>query len=142
MIATESEQRSCTEYLEGGNNGSISSPGFPDNYPNNVNYTRIINVKNTRSRVNFTVLYLEAETDGNLSCFDYLKVSLLTFLSESYFTNTDGYKAFMPLIEKIDLSRTVFIRYIETITIVKRVCHYYQFKEVILKVYKNSFTSN
>ncbi|XP_078312500.1 embryonic protein UVS.2-like isoform X2 [Crassostrea virginica] len=77
LIATESEQRSCTEYLEGGNNGSISSPGFPDNYPNNVNYTRIINVKNTKSRVNFTVLYLEAETDGNLSCFDYLKIERL-----------------------------------------------------------------
>lgn len=55
----------------------MSSPNYPGNYPNNINYTRIIDTGNTNTSVNFTILDLEAETFDNGNCLDYLRVSVI-----------------------------------------------------------------
>lgn len=64
----------------------MSSPNYPGNYPNNINYTRIIYTENPNNSVNFTILDLEAETFGKGSCLDYLRVSVLNlmFYSQIY----------------------------------------------------------
>ena len=65
-----------TEYLEC-NSGQITSPGYPCNYPNNVNYTWIIQTGNNRTSVNFTIVDLQAELKGRTHCYDYIKVRML-----------------------------------------------------------------
>ena len=72
--AEESKQKNCSEDVDDKVSGHILSPGYPYEYPNNLNYTRIILTGNKTS-VNFSILSLEAETDGEYDCYDYLKVS-------------------------------------------------------------------
>ena len=70
----QSKQRTsnCTEDQVDAYRGHINSPGYPGEYPNNVNLTRIISFGNQRASVNFTILDLDAE-----SCCDYLKVHVI-----------------------------------------------------------------
>lgn len=70
------QKRPCREDQIDGNSGQISSPGYPGEYPNNVNSTRIISFGATSTRVNFTILDLDAETNG-FACLDYLKLNTL-----------------------------------------------------------------
>lgn len=75
-VSMSTRKRYCTEDQIGGKSGQISSPGYPDEYPNDVNFTRIISFEATGTRVNFTILDLDAETNG-AGCYDYLKVNIL-----------------------------------------------------------------
>lgn len=59
------------------------SPGYPDNYPNNINYTWILVSGSNNTIVNFTIVDLQTESDGNMSCFDYLTVSIYFDLKAS-----------------------------------------------------------
>ena len=68
-----SKQKNCTEDQVDAYTGHINSPGYPGEYPNNVNLTRIISFGNKRASVNFTILDLEGETNS-ADCYDYLKV--------------------------------------------------------------------
>ena len=65
----QSKQTNCNEDQVDAYRGHINSPGYPGEYPNNINWTRIISFGNQRSSVNFTILDLDTET-----CCDYLKV--------------------------------------------------------------------
>lgn len=68
------EPKKCTKDVDNKVSGHILSPGYPYEYPNNLNYTRIILIGNKTS-VNFSILDLESETRGESDCYDYLKVS-------------------------------------------------------------------
>ncbi|XP_078311362.1 protein SpAN-like isoform X2 [Crassostrea virginica] len=65
----QSKQTNCTEDQVDAYSGHINSPGYPGEYPNNVNWTRIIPFGNQRASVNFTILDLDTET-----CCGYLKI--------------------------------------------------------------------
>ena len=54
--------------------GEITPLEYPCNYSNNANYTWIIKTKHNKTSVNFTILDLQAETNGIWSCSDYLQV--------------------------------------------------------------------
>ena len=55
--------------------GRLYSPGYPHNYPNNVNYTRIITTTTNNTRWNFTIIdFQTAIDDEQSSCGDYLEV--------------------------------------------------------------------
>ena len=82
-VSMTTRTRQCKEDQFGGNSGQISSPGYPDEYQNNVNFTRIISFGATRTRVNFTILDLYAETNG-AGCYDYLKVNILLLIDLPY----------------------------------------------------------
>ena len=82
-VSVSTRKRYCTEDQIGGKSGQISSPGYPDEYQNNVNFTRIISFGATRTRVNFTILDLDAETKG-AGCYDYLKVNILLLIDLPY----------------------------------------------------------
>ena len=68
------KSRHYTEYLDG-EYGQITSLGYPCAYPNDLNYTWILDTGNNKTRVYFYILEVQAETLGDWSCFDYLKVS-------------------------------------------------------------------
>ncbi|XP_078311355.1 scavenger receptor cysteine-rich domain-containing protein DMBT1-like [Crassostrea virginica] len=66
-------KRNYIEHIDG-ENGQITSLGYPCTYPNNVNYTWILKTGNNKTSVNFHILDVQAETRGDWSCFDYLKI--------------------------------------------------------------------
>ena len=86
-LANTSVEREETHYTRqlGGESGEITSLGYPCNYSNNANYTWIIKTRNNRTSVNFTILDLQAETNGIWSCFDYLQVCQIPKLLQSSF---------------------------------------------------------
>nr|XP_022286135.1 deleted in malignant brain tumors 1 protein-like [Crassostrea virginica] len=53
----------------------MTSPDYPCNYPNNVNFTWIIKPGKIKDIVNFTILDLQAETKNGRSCYDYLQIT-------------------------------------------------------------------
>ena len=73
-VSLHIRNRHYIEYLDG-ENGEITSLGYPCKYPNNVNYTWILKTGNNKTSVNFYILDVQAETRGDWSCYDYLKVS-------------------------------------------------------------------
>ena len=77
VLANSSVQITKRHYIEHihGENGQITSLGYPCTYPNNVNYTWILKTGNNKTSVNFHILDVQAETRGDWSCYDYLKVS-------------------------------------------------------------------
>ncbi|XP_061194348.1 protein SpAN-like [Saccostrea echinata] len=50
------------------NEGQITSPGYPDNYPNNVSFTWIIRTRRNDAYEAFIIL------DMDIACGDYLKI--------------------------------------------------------------------
>ena len=68
------EQTFIVDGTSNGSSGEITSPGYPGNYPDNVNYTWILRTGHLNATVNFTIL------DSNISepyippCDDYLQV--------------------------------------------------------------------
>lgn len=76
-------ERYYTENLNS-SSGQLTSPEYPCNYPNNVNYTWTIQTGN--DYVNFTILELDAEvrTHGEWFCVDYLKVINLINLNMQF----------------------------------------------------------
>ena len=67
------EETHYTKQLDD-DSGEITSLEYPCNYSNNANYTWIIKTKHNKTSVNFTILDLQAETNGIWSCSDYLQV--------------------------------------------------------------------
>lgn len=86
-VANTSVDREETHYTRhlGGESGQITSLGYPCNYSNNANYTWIIKTGNNKTSVNFTILDLQAETNGSWSCSDYLQVCRLRIVLFSCF---------------------------------------------------------
>lgn len=58
---------------EDGISGQITSPGYPGNYPNNVNYTWIIRTGNHSANVTFRII--EMNIKQWRSCDDYLEIT-------------------------------------------------------------------
>lgn len=57
--------------------GRLFSPGYPHNYPNNVNYTKILTTRMNNTRLNFRIIdFQTAIDDEQSSCLDYLEVRL------------------------------------------------------------------
>lgn len=67
---------------EDGISGQITSPGYPGNYPNNVNYTWIIRTGNPSAKVTFRIIEMSIEGWG--PCDDYLEVNLKIDNSKNY----------------------------------------------------------
>ncbi|XP_062599849.1 cubilin-like [Saccostrea cucullata] len=55
--------------------GSLTSPGYPGNYPNNVNYTWILNTGHKSTTVNFTFDVFDLEANWFFSCSDFLEIT-------------------------------------------------------------------
>ena len=66
------------------------SPGYPADYPNNINYTWTLVSGSNNTIVNFTIVDLQAESDSKLSCFDYLTVSIHHPLSVGSILHVDN----------------------------------------------------
>ena len=75
-IPNEVDVKECINHQNSGRSGQIYSPGYPADYPNNINYTWTLVSGNNNTIVNFTIVDLQAESDSKLSCFDYLTVSI------------------------------------------------------------------
>ena len=75
-ISNEVDVKECINHQSSGRSGQIYSPGYPANYPNNINYTWTLVSGSNNIIVNFTIVDLQAESDSRLSCFDYLTVSM------------------------------------------------------------------
>lgn len=74
----------------------MTSPDYPCNYPNNVNFTWIIKPGKIKDIVNFTILDLQAETKNGRSCYDYLQVRRFFVLKLHFhvFKNNEPYGFF------------------------------------------------
>lgn len=59
---------------EDGTSGKMTSPGYPGNYPNNVNYTWVIRTGSLSANVAFRII--EMSIKGWTPCDDYLEVNL------------------------------------------------------------------
>lgn len=57
-----------------GNGGQLTSPGYPNNYPNNVNDTWIIKTDDKRANVTFYIQEMDIEKTPGFPCDDYLEV--------------------------------------------------------------------
>lgn len=57
-----------------GNDGQITSPGYPGNYLNNVNDTWIIKTDDKRANVTFYIQEMDIENTPGFPCGDYLEV--------------------------------------------------------------------
>ena len=74
----EKERGTCAEIpLDGtknGSNGEITSPGYPRNYPDNINYTWILRTGHLNANVTFTILDSDISEPYFPPCDDYLQV--------------------------------------------------------------------
>ena len=70
------DEKKCINHQDSGRSGQMYSPGYPADYPNNINYTWTLVSGSNNTFVNFTIVDLQAESDSKLSCFDYLIVSM------------------------------------------------------------------
>ena len=57
-----------------GCNGEIMSPGYPRNYPDNINYTWILRTGHFNALVNFTIIDFSIGLSQIPPCNDYLQV--------------------------------------------------------------------
>lgn len=57
-----------------GNGGQLTSPGYPSNYPNNVNDTWIIKTDDKRANVTFYIQEMDIEKTPGFPCDDYIEV--------------------------------------------------------------------
>ena len=76
-LASTSIAKEETYYIKQLNDesGEITSLGYPCSYSNNANFTWIIiKTGNSKADVNFTIVDLQAETNGIWSCTEYLQV--------------------------------------------------------------------
>ena len=60
--------------------GVITSPGYPQNYPDNANYIWILNTGSQYATVTFSILDLKISKQYFGPCDDYLKVSINMFV--------------------------------------------------------------
>lgn len=60
-----------------GNDGQITSPGYPGNYLNNVNDTWIIKTDDKRANVTFYIQEMDIEKTQGFPCGDYLEVIII-----------------------------------------------------------------
>ncbi|XP_065926322.1 integumentary mucin C.1 isoform X2 [Magallana gigas] len=58
-----------------GNDGQITSPGYPGNYLNNVNDTWIIKTDDKRANVTFYIQEMDIEKTQGFPCGDYLEIT-------------------------------------------------------------------
>ena len=57
-----------------GDSGELTSPGFPSNYPDNVNYTWILGTSHLNANVTFTILDSDISEPYFPPCDDYLRI--------------------------------------------------------------------
>ena len=74
--------------VDGTRNGSsheITSPGYPSNYPDNVNYTWILRTGHLIATVIFRILKFDISKSNFSPCDDYLQVRKATYLCQTPF---------------------------------------------------------
>ena len=57
-----------------GESGEITSPDYPANYPDNINYTWILRTGHLKANVTFTILNFDIIKHNFTPCEDYLQV--------------------------------------------------------------------
>ena len=68
-----------------GSSGEITSPGYPANYPDNVNYTWILRTGHLNANVIFRISNFDISKPNFSPCDDYLKVRKATYLCQTPF---------------------------------------------------------
>ena len=71
-----------------GKSGEITSPGYPANYPDNVNYTWILRTGHLNANMTFTILDSDISEPYFPPCDDYLQVRKATSPCQTpFYTN-------------------------------------------------------
>ena len=79
------EQTIIVDGTSNGESGEITSPGYPANYPDNINYTWILRTGHLNANVTFTILDSDISEPYFPPCDDYLQVRKSTYLCQNSF---------------------------------------------------------
>ena len=74
------EQTFLLNGTSNGENGEITSPGYPANFPDNIKYTWILRTGHLNANVTFTILDFDISEPDFSHCDDYLQVRKSTYL--------------------------------------------------------------
>jgi hypothetical protein len=81
-ITDHGSANSFLDIIQGKDSGQFTSPGYPSNYPNNVNYTWLIQTGHKEAKVTITIHDMDINDWGN--CEDYLKVNGIELIIHKY----------------------------------------------------------